>query len=454
MPTIPDMRSVPFDSRSPVVVDGSLTDTKLTDLLALGHEYEELDYKRKIDPGSKRDEVELAKDVGAFQVLGGYIVLGVDDRGKPTGDMDGADRGQFDEARLVPKLLKYLPEPLRITTRFFERDGHDIALMWIQPSPRGYAIFTRDAQSDKDKLAAGQIYFRNGTRSVPISTEKLETIIEWRIAKGIEADALQEPLDIAVARFLREAGPARNWTQRTAEDYAVFFGKLVAQYPERFVSDFDAGSGGTELLRRFIDANWRARSASTRRTKIRMLQSFFSWAWQQRLLRRDPARELPVPERSHAPRPVPTDTQIAALIAAQDYVPDRVALALMGRVGLKKGELRLVRYGDFDLNDETVRVPATARTKARRVKIEDPDLLDDLKLMRVSEQRSRGEYILHPRVVGNLRGQEGVVHEKRKKPLQPSSIHRWFQRCVERSPSVSHITMDGLRLAATQTHRS
>ena len=63
---------------SPVVVDGVVSDEKLSELLALQTEYPELDLKATIDLTSTRDVVELAKDVGAMQVGGGYIVIGVD----------------------------------------------------------------------------------------------------------------------------------------------------------------------------------------------------------------------------------------------------------------------------------------------------------------------------------------------------------------------------------------
>jgi hypothetical protein len=60
--------------------------------------------------------VELAKDVGALQVKGGYIVIGVDGRGEPADDMDTAKTSVFDPANLVPKMRRYLEGPLDITT--------------------------------------------------------------------------------------------------------------------------------------------------------------------------------------------------------------------------------------------------------------------------------------------------------------------------------------------------
>src|SRR5450755_4317225 len=76
---------------SPVVVDGIVSDEKLSELLALQAEYPDLDYKRTVDLTVTEGTVELAKDIGAMQVRGGYIVIGVDGHGAPTGELDGAD---------------------------------------------------------------------------------------------------------------------------------------------------------------------------------------------------------------------------------------------------------------------------------------------------------------------------------------------------------------------------
>jgi hypothetical protein len=137
------MRSVPFASGSPVV-DGTVTDAKLTELLALGHEWEELDYKRRIDlrSKSKKHEVELVKDVGAFQVLGGYIVVGADDYGVLTGDMDDVDLRPFDHAALVSKLERYFPWRVTIASRLFERDGHKVVLICLHPRGEAFGFAT------------------------------------------------------------------------------------------------------------------------------------------------------------------------------------------------------------------------------------------------------------------------------------------------------------------------
>lgn len=159
---------------SPVVLDGRVSDEKLTELLSLQAEYPELDYKQKIDLGVTGDLVEFAKDVGAMQVRAAYVVVGVDNSGVPVADMNDIDTQAFDEASLVPKLLRYLPEPLELRARVAERDGNTIVLIFIGRHPSGCAIFRADGQYEKDGeiktvFRAGDVFWRDGTRSVRIT---------------------------------------------------------------------------------------------------------------------------------------------------------------------------------------------------------------------------------------------------------------------------------------------
>jgi hypothetical protein len=66
------------------VVEPNVTKDKLLQLLEEGAESQTLDFKETCDLSSKEDLVEVAKDVGAMQVDGGFIVVGVDSQGRPT----------------------------------------------------------------------------------------------------------------------------------------------------------------------------------------------------------------------------------------------------------------------------------------------------------------------------------------------------------------------------------
>lgn len=178
---------MPPDSTSPVVLDGVLSDEKLAELLALQAEYPELDYKSRLDVGSTEGRVELAKDVGAMLVRGGYILAGIDGHGVPSGLMDGVDPRPFDEASLVPVLLRWLSEPLELRTRVADHGGHAIVAIYVGAHPAGCAFFRADGQYMKDGrevvvFRAGDVFWRDGTRSVRLSQQGLEEVMQRRLA--------------------------------------------------------------------------------------------------------------------------------------------------------------------------------------------------------------------------------------------------------------------------------
>jgi hypothetical protein len=178
--------------RSPVVLDGIVSDEKLGQLLALGTEYPELDFKGKLDLATKRDQVELAKHIGAMQVRAGYIVVGAKSDGSLTGELDGMDLSRFDEAKLTPMMLKWCPEPLELRVRIAERDDHKVVVIYVGRHPSGCAIFRADGAYVKDGeevvvFREGDVFWRDGTRSVRLSQQGLEEVIRGRIEDAKDA---------------------------------------------------------------------------------------------------------------------------------------------------------------------------------------------------------------------------------------------------------------------------
>lgn len=188
------MASTPI--RSPVVVDGVVNREKVAQLLSLGAEYPELDFKSRIDPGERPGAVQLAKHVGAMRVKGGYIVLGVDDQGNPTGAMDDVDERSFDEANLAPKLERYL-EGIDLRVQVFTLAGNRVVLLCVLPSPDGCTFFkcdgkyTRDDGKEVVAFREGDVFWRDGTRSVRITRHGFEEVIKTRI-EGAKAQWLEE----------------------------------------------------------------------------------------------------------------------------------------------------------------------------------------------------------------------------------------------------------------------
>jgi integrase len=146
---------------------------------------------------------------------------------------------------------------------------------------------------------------------------------------------------------------------------------------------------------------------------------------------------------------------VKAIIEAQPELRDRVAIALMARHGLRKNELRLLRWRDFDLQTGLMRLQAKGG-KRPEVPIVFEDLLADLNRLYLESGAKPTHYLLFPRRIGNLpsRGGYGVVREYPDRPMQPSTLHRWFKRCLEQA-GAADLPMHALRHSAgTEFHRA
>jgi hypothetical protein len=139
---------------------------KLLELLGAQHESDRLDYKRTIDLSDKRAELEFIKDIAAFQAEGGYLVVGVDGAGVPTGELTDEQAEILDESRLRAKALRYLVEPLDLRTAVHVVEGARVALIHVGPHPDGIAIVVADGVAEgKVVLRKGDVFVRHGTAS-------------------------------------------------------------------------------------------------------------------------------------------------------------------------------------------------------------------------------------------------------------------------------------------------
>ncbi|HVL39749.1 MAG TPA: ATP-binding protein [Fimbriimonadaceae bacterium] len=154
-----------------VDLDGRVTAEKLQELLDIGSESAQLDYKQDCDLNETRDRVELAKDVGAMQVDGAYIVIGADSAGKVTGVSSTNPERDFDEARLRPILSKWIPAPLELLIGVHEVSGNKVVVIYIAPSEKGLCIFKADGQyadpngKTQTIFRQGDVFVRDGTQS-------------------------------------------------------------------------------------------------------------------------------------------------------------------------------------------------------------------------------------------------------------------------------------------------
>jgi hypothetical protein len=158
---------------------GSVDESALTALLGMGGEQNWLDYKRQCEFTTVRGVVEMAKDAGAMMIVGGYVLVGADDNGRPSGDVDHLKL--FDTATVHDKLAKYLPKRSEIRVAVHQHQGQSFALIYVAPHPDGFCLFEQDdaypdGKEQKVVFRRGDVFARHGTKSERWSQDDIAMI--------------------------------------------------------------------------------------------------------------------------------------------------------------------------------------------------------------------------------------------------------------------------------------
>ena len=153
------------------VVEPRINREKLDELLDLGAEHANLDFKETCDLGKKADKVEIAKDIGAMQFDGGFIVIGADSSGTLTGKLTPAQAAMFDEARLRSILAKWIDPPLDLLVGVHDVVGRFAVVIYVGPSSAGACVFAVDGQYEDPPgrphtaFRQGDVFVRDGSQS-------------------------------------------------------------------------------------------------------------------------------------------------------------------------------------------------------------------------------------------------------------------------------------------------
>ncbi len=181
-------------------VEPIVNEEKLNELLNVGHESAQLDYKRSSDLSSRDAVVELVKDVGAMMIDGGYIVVGADDNGNVVPDLTEAQARLFDDATLRGKFDRYLPRPYEIRSCAHMKDGHHVVVVYVAPHESGFCIFAHDGGRTDGSTAfrKGEVFARHGTASERWQQTDIDRALARRLQAAKdqwERDALHPLLD-------------------------------------------------------------------------------------------------------------------------------------------------------------------------------------------------------------------------------------------------------------------
>src|SRR5262249_32636427 len=131
--------------------------------------------------------------------------------------------------------------------------------------------------------------------------------------------------------------------------------------------------------------------------------------------------------------------RLVQLIYTQDSFRDRVCFSLLGRLGLRKEALRLMQAPDIRRTTRELGVRGKGRGSQELPHPPLPSLAPHLHFLFEAEEYRPRDYLLYPR-------------EDRTRPMDRSSVHRWFKRCLDRA-GLPDMPMHELRHSAADFTR-
>ena len=239
-----------------IVPEPRVNREKLSELLEEGHESARLDYKAVLDLSERNHTVKLAKHVGAMQAECGYIVVGVDQNGVPTGQLTRDMARKFDQASLQAILSKWIPDPSAVRTCTHHLDTGPVVVIYVETPSAGVCIFAEDGVLDGSRLLfrKGETFVRHGTASERWNQADFQRLVERQVdaAKDLWRSELGEDMrrmGVATGAQALARGPAAGLTwQLDADTFDATVVELL-----RAADDIP--------LRQFLD--WAVRDART-----------------------------------------------------------------------------------------------------------------------------------------------------------------------------------------------
>lgn len=231
------------------------------------------------------------------------------------------------------------------------------------------------------------------------------------------------PVGQEVGNYLRALRVARR-SPNTLASYETVLRLLTLEFRDyERLEDF-SGPSSVDLLNGFLVRYWGDAAEATMEQRIAVLKSFFDWAFAVGKIGRDPTLTIKAPRRRERIRRARELEEIRRIARAQVDSPhptrDEAAFLLLGRLALRKNDLRELRLRDIDLAHDLIYIRRGKGGKPAEVPIVFRDVRDALYLHLQERGGEPNEYLVYPK-------------RERTRPMDRASVHRWFKRCLERA---------------------
>jgi site-specific recombinase XerC len=246
----------------------------------------------------------------------------------------------------------------------------------------------------------------------------------------------------------------------TLVDYEAILARLVLFHAELGLADFEPPDG-TDRLRECWDRYWGDLSGRTRAKVRSVWVDFFDWAVRERKMRGNPARALSSPKKRDVLIETFSHEFVAAMIAGQAYLPDRLGCVLVLRYGLRRGALAACQFKHFDFEKREI----TVFTKGGRIyplPIPEEEFWRELGLTQLELRLGSDDYLINWRTdtrrrkveieeateileiePGTMQGYAWTTSRKHDREPSGKRMHLWWYRCLENAGLVDKGTTSG-----------
>jgi Putative DNA-binding domain len=236
-----------------IVPDGRTDGEKLDELLG-NPEETHLDLKAKVDLTVAEDRLKFVKDAVTMSQRppGGYILIGVDDDGKPCMPVGTiTDRSRFDGSRIGALIRGYIEGEVHVLVQIHEVDSNEIVMVYVQQNRDRLPVpFSKDGQckradgKDVTVFRQGEIFIREGAENVPIR------YAHWQDLLSAYANKIRGEANAATQSLVSEVFAARQPAAGVAPDVPLLMTMDEATFAVAMVSLLE--SGNDVRLRQFI----------------------------------------------------------------------------------------------------------------------------------------------------------------------------------------------------------
>lgn len=251
-----------------------------------------------------------------------------------------------------------------------------------------------------------------------------------------------------VDSFLGYFRTERGKTEGTITSYEYALAKLAVHYADKTLADLE-GRDGTNLVRDFLREYYADCAGSTWNTKVATLKAFFRWAHEEGRMESNPAAVIRYRDTGDSERVAHSQSDVQRIVVAQDERRDRIGIQLLGRMALRRNELRVVQFRHLNTDTHELTVYGKGRTVLKVPLF--ADLYEQILRERVERLAHPDEFLLYPTKIGRVGTypdhRMGVIWENRLAPLSSSGIDKWWQRCLVRA-QVEPFPMHELRHSA------